>query len=201
MLVDAHVDQSKARAPGLRPGRGPLTSPQRRRAVIFDRDGVLNVDHGYVGQVERLEWMPGARRAIRRINDAAVLAIVATNQSGVARGFFSEADVDRVHRAMQEDLEREGARIDAFYVCPFHDQAADPAYAHPDHPERKPNPGMLLRAISDFDLDPAGAVMIGDQDRDLEAARRAGIAGVLFPGGDLDAFVEATPEVARLLRR
>ncbi|HEY1926827.1 MAG TPA: HAD family hydrolase [Caulobacteraceae bacterium] len=178
-----------------------MTSPQRRRAVIFDRDGVLNVDHGYVGQVERLEWMPGARRAIRRINDAAVLAIVATNQSGVARGFFSEADVDRVHRAMQEDLEREGARIDAFYVCPFHDQAADPAYAHPDHPERKPNPGMLLRAISDFDLDPAGAVMIGDQDRDLEAARRAGIAGVLFPGGDLDAFVEATPEVARLLRR
>jgi D-glycero-D-manno-heptose 1,7-bisphosphate phosphatase len=178
-----------------------LTSPPGRRAVIFDRDGVLNVDHGYVGQVERLEWIPGARRAIRRINDAAVLAIVATNQSGVARGYFSEADVGRVHVAMQEDLEREGARIDAFYVCPFHDEAADPAYAHPDHPERKPNPGMLLRAISDFDLDPADTVMIGDQDRDLEAARRAGIAGVLFTGGDLDAFVESSPAVARLLRR
>lgn len=160
---------------------------------------MLNVDHGYVGQVERLEWAPGARRAVRRLNDAAVLAIVATNQSGVARGFFSEADVDRVHRAMQEDLAREGARIDAFYVCPFHSEAADPAYAHPDHPDRKPNPGMLLRAIAAFDLDPAHTVLIGDQERDLEAARRAGIAGVLFPGGDLDVFVRSTAAVARLL--
>jgi D-glycero-D-manno-heptose 1,7-bisphosphate phosphatase len=174
-------------------------SPKIRRAVIFDRDGVLNVDHGYVGQVERLEWMPGARRAIRRLNEAAALAIVATNQSGVARGFFTEEDVRRVHAAMQADLAREGARIDAFYVCPFHGEAADRAYAHPDHPDRKPNPGMLLRAIADFDLDASHTVLVGDQARDLEAARRAGIIGVLFPGGNLDAFLEATPAVARLL--
>lgn len=177
-----------------------MTSPTIRRAIIFDRDGVLNVDHGYVGQVERLEWIPGARRAIRRLNDAAVLAIVATNQSGVARGFFGEADVRRVHCAMQADLAREGARIDAFYICPFHSEASDPAYAHPDHPDRKPNPGMLLRAVSDFRLDAAHTVMIGDQGRDLEAARRAGIVGVLFTGGDLDAFVQSTPALAALLR-
>ncbi|HEX4742511.1 MAG TPA: HAD family hydrolase [Caulobacteraceae bacterium] len=176
-----------------------MTSSASRRAVIFDRDGVLNVDHGYVGQVDRLQWMAGARRAIRRLNDAAVLAIVATNQSGVARGFFSEADVRRVHDAMQTDLAQEGARIDAFYVCPFHHEAVDPAYAHRDHPERKPNPGMLLRAIADFGLDLGRTVMIGDQERDLEAARRAGIAGVLFSGGDLDAFVRSTPAVAALL--
>ncbi|HEY2048194.1 MAG TPA: HAD family hydrolase [Caulobacteraceae bacterium] len=176
-----------------------MISPKIQRAVIFDRDGVLNVDHGYVGQVERLEWIPGARRAIRRINDAGVFAIVATNQSGVARGFFGEADVERVHDAMQADLTRDGARIDAFYACPFHDEAIDPAYAHPDHPDRKPNPGMLLRAIADFGLEPDHTVIIGDQKRDLEAARRAGIVGVLFPGGDLDDFVQATPAVARLL--
>lgn len=176
-----------------------MTRPATRAGVIFDRDGVLNVDHGYVGQVERLEWIDGARRAIRRLNEAGVLAIVATNQSGVARGFFSEADVGRVHCAMQADLAREDARIDAFYICPFHAEAVDPAYVHPDHPDRKPNPGMLLRAIAAFDLDPARTVMIGDQARDLEAARRAGIVGVLFTGGDLDAFVRSTPAVARLL--
>jgi len=201
LLVDVHGDQSKARGAEVSPPDSDVTSPLIRSAVILDRDGVLNVDHGYVGQVERLEWIPGARRAVRRLNEAEVLAIVATNQSGVARGLFSEADVERVHQAMQEDLAREGARIDAFYVCPFHDQAADPAYAHPDHPDRKPNPGMLLRAIAAFDLDPAHTVMIGDQARDLEAARRAGILGVLFTGGDLDAFLQSTPAVTRLLER
>jgi D-glycero-D-manno-heptose 1,7-bisphosphate phosphatase len=199
LLVDVYGDQSKAGPTDVRRWNSDVTSPSFRRAVILDRDGVLNVDHGYVGQVERLEWIAGARRAVRRFNDAAVLVIVATNQSGVARGFFSEADVDRVHQAMQDDLAREGAWIDAFYVCPFHDEAADPAYAHPDHPDRKPNPGMLLRAIAAFDLDPAHTVMIGDQARDLEAARRAGIRGVIFAAGDLDAFVTSTAPVARLL--
>lgn len=175
------------------------TMSQKKRAVIFDRDGVLNVDHGYVGQVERLEWMPGARRAIRRLNDATVLAIVATNQSGVARGLFTEEDVRRVHAAMQTDLAREGARIDAFYVCPFHSEAVVPAYAHPDHPDRKPNPGMVKRAIADFDLDPERTVLVGDQPRDVEAARRAGICGLLFPGGDLDAFLASTPAIGGLL--
>jgi D-glycero-D-manno-heptose 1,7-bisphosphate phosphatase len=163
----------------------------RRPAVIFDRDGVLNVDHGYVGQVERLEWIAGARRAISRLNAAGIVVAVATNQSGVARGYFGEADVLRVHEAMQADLGAEGARIDAFYVCPFHPDAVDPAFAHPDHPDRKPNPGMLLRAIADLGLDPARTVLIGDKDCDLEAARRGGVGGLLFTGGDLEVFLEA----------
>jgi D-glycero-D-manno-heptose 1,7-bisphosphate phosphatase len=197
--VDVDGGQSKARAPDGRFRSSEAMSPKSGWAVIFDRDGVLNIDHGYVGQVERLEWVPGARRLIRRLNDAAVLAIVATNQSGVARGFFTEDDVRRVHAAMQADLALDGARIDAFYVCPFHSEATDPAYVHPDHPDRKPNPGMLLRAIADFDLDPARTVLVGDQARDIEAARRAGIVGLLFSGGDLDAFLGSTPVVAGLL--
>jgi D-glycero-D-manno-heptose 1,7-bisphosphate phosphatase len=172
----------------------------RRAAVIFDRDGVLNVDHGYVGAVDRLEWVAGARRAIGRLNRAGVLVIVATNQSGVAHGFFDEAAVARVHAAMQADLAAEGARIDAIYVCPFHSDARLEAYAHPDHPDRKPNPGMILKAMADFDLDPARTFLIGDKETDLEAARRAGVAGFKFEGGDLADFLEATAP-ARLLAK
>ncbi len=158
--------------------------------MIFDRDGVLNVDHGYVGQVDRLEWIDGARRAVARLNAAGVATVVATNQSGVARGYFGARDVEAVHEAMQIGLRAFGGRIDAFYVCPFHPEAVDPAYGHPDHPDRKPNPGMVLRAIADLRLDADGVVLVGDKASDLEAARRAGVAGLLFPGGDLEIFLE-----------
>ena len=166
---------------------------KRRAAVILDRDGVLNVDHGYVGDVSRLDWIAGARRAVRRWNDDGVLVIVATNQSGVARGYFDEAAVERLHAAMAADLAADGAHIDAFYVCPFHPEASVEAYRHPGHPDRKPNPGMILRALKDFAIDPTDAVMVGDKASDLEAARRAGVHGVLFPGGDLANFADALP--------
>ena len=161
----------------------------RRPGVIFDRDGVLNVDHGYVGEVERLEWMPGARLAVRRLNEAGIAVAVATNQSGVARGYFNLAAVERLHEAMRADLAVEGAWLDAVYVCPFLAEAAVAEYAHPDHPDRKPNPGMILKALAELDLDPDQTFVIGDKPSDLEAARRAGVAGALFPGGDLNAFI------------
>ena len=164
-------------------------SKTRRPGVIFDRDGVLNVDHGYVGEVERLEWTPGARRAVRRLNEAGVATAVVTNQSGVARGYFDLAAVERVHEAMRADLAVDGAWLDAIYVCPFLPEAAVAEYAHPDHPDRKPNPGMILKALADLHLDPARTVMIGDKPSDLEAARRAGVPGALFSGGDLDVFI------------
>ncbi len=160
-----------------------------RAGVIFDRDGVLIVDHGYVGEVERLEWMPGARHAIGRLNAVGIAVAVATNQSGVARGYFDEAAVDRLHAVMRGDLAAEGAHIDAIYVCPFLADAPVERYAHPDHPDRKPNPGMVLRAIADLNLDPARTVLIGDKTSDMEAATRGGVNGALFPGGDLEAFV------------
>ncbi len=163
----------------------------RRPGVIFDRDGVLNHDHGYVGQVERLDWIPGARRAIGRLNRAGIAVAVATNQSGVARGYFDMAAVERVHAAMRADLAAEGAHLDAIYVCPFLAGATVPDFVHPDHPDRKPNPGMVLRAIADLNLDPSRTVLIGDKTSDLEAARRGGVSGALFPGGDLDAFLTA----------
>jgi D-glycero-D-manno-heptose 1,7-bisphosphate phosphatase len=162
----------------------------RRPGVIFDRDGVLNVDRGYVGEVERLEWMPGARRAVRRLNEAGFATAVVTNQSGVARGYFDLAAVERLHEAMRADLAVEGAWLDAIYVCPFLPGATVAEYAHPDHPDRKPNPGMILKALAELDLDPDRTLVIGDKPSDVEAARRAGVAGALFPGGDLDAFIQ-----------
>jgi D-glycero-D-manno-heptose 1,7-bisphosphate phosphatase len=160
-----------------------------RAAVLFDRDGVLNVDHGYVGEPERLEWIPGARAAVAALNRSGVLVIVVTNQSGVARGLYDLASVNALHAHMQDDLAAEGGRIDAFYLCPYHAEARVEAFHHPDHPDRKPNPGMILRAIADWDIDPARALLVGDKAIDLEAARRAGVAGVLFDGGDLAQFM------------
>jgi D-glycero-D-manno-heptose 1,7-bisphosphate phosphatase len=163
---------------------------ESRAAVIFDRDGVLNVDHGYVGDAGGLEWIAGARRAIARLNSEGVLVIVATNQSGVARGFFDEAAVERLHGVMQSHLAAEGAHIDAFYVCPFHAEATVAAYRHADHPDRKPNPGMIRRAMADWSIDPTRALLVGDKESDMEAARRAGVPGALFTGGDLEVFLK-----------
>lgn len=151
-----------------------------RGAVFFDRDGVLNVDKGYVHRIEDFEWMPGAPEAVARAKAEGKLAIVVTNQSGIGRGYYTEADMHRLHAWMNDDLERRtGARFDAIYFCPFHPEAALPQYRHPNHPDRKPNPGMLLRAMADFGLDPGRCVMVGDQSSDREAALAAGLAFLL----------------------
>ena len=92
---------------------------------------------------------------------------------------------------MEADLAATGARIDAFYHCPFHPEALEDRYRHPDPPDRKPNPGMLLRAMADWPVDAARSVMVGDKAIDLEAGRRAGVRSLLFPGGDLEAFLAA----------
>lgn len=169
---------------------------QRRKAVIFDRDGVLNVDHGYVAEIEKLEWIKGARHAVRLCNEAGVLAIVATNQSGIGRGYYEEAAMHALHEKMRGDLAVMGAWLDAIYFCPFHPQAEREELRHPDHPDRKPNPGMVLRAMADWELQPADIVLIGDKETDMEAARRAGVTGRLFTGGDLEVLV--TNELAAL---
>jgi D-glycero-D-manno-heptose 1,7-bisphosphate phosphatase len=174
-------------------GSGPaLTSP--RPAAFFDRDGVFNVDHGYVHRVEALEWIPGGPQAVKRLNDLGYLVILVTNQSGIGRGYYDEAAMEAVHAALREHLAGAGGHIDAIYFAPHHEEAALEQYRHPDPPDRKPNPGMLLRAMGDFAIDKERSFLIGDKQSDLEAARRAGIAGHLFVGGNLDAMVRAIVE-------
>lgn len=157
----------------------------RRGAAFFDRDGVLNHDKGYVHRPEDVEWTTGAAQAVRLANAAGLWVVVVTNQSGVARGFYGEAEVQALHVWMAEQLAAQGARIDRFYHCPYHEEAVVEAYRAADHPDRKPNPGMLLRAIDELAIDPRRSFLIGDQPSDLTAAERAGVAGHLYAGGDL----------------
>jgi D-glycero-D-manno-heptose 1,7-bisphosphate phosphatase len=165
-------------------------------AVFFDRDGVLNVDTGYLHDPAEFAWIPGAPEAVRMVREAGLKAIVVTNQSGVARGLYSEAAVHRLHAFMNDELARHGTAIDAFYHCPYHESGTVAAYAVPDHPDRKPNPGMLLRAIAEHGLEPGRCLIVGDRASDIEAGRRAGVAGLLFTGGRLDDLL--APAVARL---
>lgn len=160
-------------------------------AVLFDRDGVLNVDVGYLYRLEDFAWVPGAPEAIAAAKAAGKLAIVVTNQSGIGRGYYTEEDMHQLHEHMNDDLEkRTGVRIDAFYFCPFHADAKLEQYRHPSHPDRKPNPGMLQRAIADFGLDPAQCLMVGDKQSDMQAAQAAGVRGVLYDGPDLASVLE-----------
>ena len=161
-----------------------------RPAAFLDRDGVLIVDSGYPHRPDQLVLIPGAAEAVKRLNDAGYVVVIVTNQSGVARGMFSEETMHGFNALLVERLAEAGARIDAVYAAPHHAEAVDERYRHPDHPDRKPNPGMLLKAIAEHDLDPARSLMIGDQPSDMEAARRAGVAGYRFEhGGDLNDLV------------
>lgn len=174
----------------LAEARKEIPRRRPRPAVFFDRDGVLNQDKGYTCRVEDLRWIAGAIETIKRFNDIGALVFVVTNQAGIARGYYTSAEADRFHAAMAADLARAGAHIDAFYICPYHPQAKIEAYSHPDHPERKPNPGMILKALAEWPIDRGRCVLIGDQESDMEAARRAGIEGVLFTGHDLGDVAE-----------
>ena len=165
------------------------------KAIFFDRDGTLNVDVDYLHDPADFVWIEGAVDAVRWANAHGWLVIVVTNQSGVARGYYDEESVCRLHDWMNTELGRHGAHIDAFYYCPHHAEGSVPAYAKVCDC-RKPAPGMLLRAIAEHDIDPAASFLFGDSARDITAAERAGVRGVRYAGGNLLACVRMTVEEA-----
>jgi D-glycero-D-manno-heptose 1,7-bisphosphate phosphatase len=153
-----------------------------RPAVFIDRDGTLTEEVGYVNHPSRLRLLPRSAEAVRRLNEAGVAAVVATNQAGVARGYFSEDVLHAVNAALIAQLERAGARLDGLYVCLHHPSEGVPPYrAACDC--RKPRPGLLVRAAQELGLDLAASAMVGDKASDLEPGRRVGARAVLVLTG------------------
>ncbi len=159
-----------------------------RPAVFFDRDGVLNIDDGYVHKPEHLRWNDGAIAAVKAVNDAGWHAFVVSNQSGIGHGLYDEKDVDIFHAGMDRMLAEHGAHIDEYIYCPFHPEAKLEAYRK-DSPCRKPRPGMILDLMARWPVDAARSFLVGDRQSDLEAAAAASIGAYLYSGGDLLALV------------
>ena len=162
---------------------GGMTPENKHQAAVFlDRDGTINEEVGYLDRLEKLRLVPGAAEAIRLINRSGMKAVVVTNQSGVARGFFTEAFVDEVHSHLREMLQEEGASLDGFYFCPHHPTEGRGRYLRSCNC-RKPSPGLLLRAIEELSLEPERSYMVGDTLKDIEAASRIGARGILVRTG------------------
>ena len=148
-------------------------SPLQDIAFFLDRDGTINKDVGYLHQINQFELIPGAAQAIKLLNECRFRVILITNQSGIGVGLYTFDDLYKINEEMARQLALEGAHIDAFYASPFHPEGQG-EFRHPDHPDRKPNPGMLLKAIAEWGINPATSWMIGDRTVDVQAGRRAG---------------------------
>ena len=165
-----------------------------KRAIFFDRDGVLNEEVGYLWQVDKFKWIDGARDAIKLCNERGFLTVVVTNQGGIAKGLYTAREVDALHAFMQRELSEVGAHIDAFYYCPHH-PAGTVAEFSIVCDCRKPQPGLILRACRELDIDPAQSILIGDSKRDIESAEAARLrAGIFFTGNNLLDAVKAELE-------
>ena len=154
------------------------------RAAFIDRDGVINIDHGYVNHADQFELLPGVPAALRRLRHAGFLLIVVTNQSGIARGLYTETQYDVVTQHLRNLLAAEGVRLDAVYHCPHLPDGSVLAYRK-QCDCRKPGPGMILRGIAEFGVDPDGSMLVGDKASDIQAGRAAGLRWCcLVTGGD-----------------
>ncbi len=155
---------------------------KRRRAVFLDRDGTINVEVGYLSRPEDFQLIEGSADAIRRLNEAGLLVVVVSNQSGVARGYFGEAEVARVNETMTKELARFGARLDAIYYCPHYPEAAVERYRR-ECDCRKPGPGMVRRAEEEFDIDVPDSYVVGDHRGDIMLAKNVGARSILVVTG------------------
>ncbi|MDG7044890.1 MAG: HAD family hydrolase [Nitrososphaerota archaeon] len=170
-----------------------------KRAVFLDRDGVICYDVHYMSFPDQFQLMPGVADGIRKLNEAGLLVIVVTNQSGIRRGRFTEDDLGKIHEMMIKELGERGARIDAIYYCP--------CLPEDDCECRKPRPGMLINAARDHYIDLSRSFMIGDKDIDAQAGRAAGCITLLisdqqcqyadYPVGDFSSAVEKILNLTR----
>jgi D-glycero-D-manno-heptose 1,7-bisphosphate phosphatase len=154
--------------------------------VFLDRDGTINEDTGHMWRIEEFKFLRGVPAAIARLNQAGFMVIVVTNQSGVGRGLYTEADVERLHGHVNAELARCDAHIDEFYFCPHHPTEAQGEYRKACGC-RKPEPGMLEQAIREHDIARERSFMVGDNPSDMAAGRQAGVRTIMVGNG----FAEA----------
>lgn len=150
---------------------------RRRPGILLDRDGTIIVDSGYVGSVDRVEFIAGAAQAIAQFNKAGIPVAVVTNQAGVARGFYGIDDVGRVHAYIAEYLAKHDAHIDAFFYCPYHPDGIVDAFARMSD-DRKPGPGMARAAAAALNLDLSASWVVGDRPEDMGLAEGVGASAV-----------------------
>jgi D,D-heptose 1,7-bisphosphate phosphatase len=181
-FIDIGVPDSLAQA------RADLPRRRRRPAIFFDRDGTLNHDTGHTHRVEDLRWISGAMDAIRIANEAGFFVFVVTNQSGIARGLYSQDDVLAFHQAMQRQLFSVGAHMDDIAWCPHHPQAPLAQYRQACDC-RKPAGGLLKQLMGRWDVDAAGSLMVGDKDTDVSAGAMAGVRSLKLADAPLDQVV------------
>ena len=168
-------------------------SKRYERAVFLDRDGTIIEEVGYLDRPERVEFFPWTIDAIRVLNRAGLAVVLVSNQSGIARGFFTEAVVDDVHRRMAEMLAKGGAHIDAYYYCPHHPDGKVPGLAKACEC-RKPGRGLVDRAVDEFGVDPVRSYVVGDRWVDVGLARTVGAKGVLVRTGYGDGEARKPPK-------
>lgn len=154
-----------------------------QRAIFLDRDGTIIENVGYLNECSKIKFLPRVSEAIKLLNENGFKVMVTTNQSGVARGFFTEETVREINRYIQESLAKQGALIDKTYYCPHHIEGIIEEYRKECYC-RKPNPGMIEQAVGEFDIDLKGSFVIGDKSSDIEAGHRAGCKTILLAGED-----------------
>lgn len=154
----------------------------KRRAVFMDRDGTISEEVGYVNHPARYRVYGYSAEAVRLLNQSGWLAVLVTNQAGVARGYFTEEMIGSVHNILRQELEREGARLDAIYYCAHHPSVGQPPYRL-DCDCRKPKPGLIRRAAEELEIDLSQSWMIGDRYSDVELAHNAGVRAAFVLSG------------------
>lgn len=160
-----------------------------RKAVFFDRDGVLNIDKDYLHDIEELEWVEDAKEAVAFLTELGYTIFVVTNQSGIERGYYEVEDMIKLHEHMTKELAAAGGKVTKFYYCPHLPSSKIKEYAV-ECDCRKPKPGLLLQAMNEYPIDKEASFLIGDKQRDLDSAQAAGIRGYLYEGGNLLEFVK-----------
>ncbi len=155
---------------------------KKRRAVFLDRDGTINEQMGYINHIDRFHLLPGVAEAIKKLNDNTIPVVVVSNQSGLARGYFPESLLTRVHEKMTRQLDAKGAKIDAIYYCPHHPEAKE-AHLRKNCNCRKPKPGLVLKAAEELELDPHQSFVVGDRWSDIKTGVNCGARSILVRTG------------------